>query len=45
MTLSQTRHQSKKAIQDLFDIAIDKIEFQSTRKEFEIDITMVIFLY
>jgi arginyl-tRNA synthetase len=26
-----------------FDIAIDKVEFQTTRKEFEGDITMVIF--
>jgi arginyl-tRNA synthetase len=33
----------KKAIQELFDVAIDKIEFQSTRREFEGDITMVIF--
>jgi arginyl-tRNA synthetase len=44
MTLSQILTPSiEKAIQDLFDIAIDKIEFQSTRKEFEGDITMVIF--
>ena len=33
----------EKAIQTLFDITIDKIEFQATRKEFEGDITMVIF--
>ncbi len=33
----------QKAIQELFDIIIDKIEFQQTRKEFEGDITMVIF--
>jgi arginyl-tRNA synthetase len=33
----------KKAIQALFDVAIDKVEFQTTRKEFEGDITMVIF--
>ncbi|HEU4789446.1 MAG TPA: arginine--tRNA ligase [Flavobacterium sp.] len=33
----------EKAIQTLFDVAIDKIEFQATRKEFEGDITMVIF--
>jgi arginyl-tRNA synthetase len=33
----------KRAIQELFNIAIDKIEFQATRKEFEGDITMVIF--
>ena len=44
MTLSQLLTPSiEKAIQSLFDIAIDKIEFQSTRKEFEGDITMVIF--
>ena len=33
----------KTAIQSLFDVTIDKIEFQQTRKEFEGDITMVIF--
>ena len=33
----------KNAIQELFDVTIEKIEFQSTRKEFEGDITMVIF--
>jgi len=33
----------EKAIQTLFDVTIDKIEFQTTRKEFEGDITMVIF--
>lgn len=33
----------KKAITELFEAAIDKIEFQSTRKDFEGDITMVIF--
>ena len=44
MTLSQLLSPSiEKAIQSLFDIAIDKIEFQSTRKEFEGDITIVIF--
>jgi arginyl-tRNA synthetase len=44
MTLSQILKPSiEKAIQALFDIAIDKIEFQTTRKEFEGDITMVIF--
>ena len=31
------------AIQNLFEVAVDKIEFQATRKEFEGDITMVIF--
>ncbi|MFA9193922.1 arginine--tRNA ligase [Flavobacterium sp. FBOR7N2.3] len=44
MTLSQTLTPSiKNAIQVLFDISIDKVEFQATRKEFEGDITMVIF--
>ncbi|MES2240096.1 MAG: arginine--tRNA ligase [Bacteroidota bacterium] len=44
MTLSQTLTPSiKNAIQVLFDITVDKIEFQATRKEFEGDITMVIF--
>ena len=33
----------EKAIQTLFDVSIDKIEFQATRKEFEGDITMIIF--
>ena len=33
----------KNAIQELFDATVEKIEFQSTRKEFEGDITMVIF--
>jgi arginyl-tRNA synthetase len=32
-----------KSIQVLFDVTIDKIEFQTTRKEFEGDITVVIF--
>ena len=35
--------QIKKAIQVLFDVSIEKIEFQTTRKEFEGDITMVLF--
>ena len=44
MTLSQILKPSiEKAIQALFDITIDKVEFQTTRKEFEGDITMVIF--
>ena len=44
MTLSQILKPSiEKAIQALFDIVIDKVEFQTTRKEFEGDITMVIF--
>ncbi|MCF6128115.1 arginine--tRNA ligase [Flavobacterium sp. AS60] len=33
----------QKATQQLFDASIDKVEFQITRKEFEGDITMVIF--
>src|SRR6187431_56579 len=33
----------EKAIQTLFDVTIDKVEFQTTRKEFEGYITMVIF--
>ncbi len=32
-----------KAIQEVFDVTIEKIEFQATRKDFEGDITMVIF--
>lgn len=44
MSLSQILTPSiHKAIQSLFDVTVDKIEFQSTRKEFEGDITMVIF--
>jgi arginyl-tRNA synthetase len=33
----------QKAIQELFDIAIDTFEFQATRKDFEGDITVVVF--
>jgi arginyl-tRNA synthetase len=33
----------QKAVQELFDIAIDSFEFQATRKEFEGDITVVVF--
>jgi arginyl-tRNA synthetase len=33
----------QKAVQELFGLSIDKIEFQITRKDFEGDITMVIF--
>lgn len=33
----------KKAVQQLFDITIEKVEFQATRKDFEGDITVVIF--
>jgi len=44
MSLSQILTPSiQKAIQALFDITVDKIEFQTTRKEFEGDITMVLF--
>ena len=44
MTLAQILTPSiEKAILDLFDVNLEKIEFQSTRKEFEGDITMVIF--
>ena len=44
MTLSQILTPSiEKAVQILFEITIEKVEFQSTRKEFEGDITMVIF--
>ncbi|HEY4617954.1 MAG TPA: arginine--tRNA ligase [Flavobacterium sp.] len=44
MTLSQILTPSiEKAVQALFNIVIDKVEFQTTRKEFEGDITMVIF--
>ncbi|MEL1252714.1 arginine--tRNA ligase [Flavobacterium sp. DGU38] len=44
MSLSQILTPSiQSAIQALFDVSVDKIEFQATRKEFEGDITMVIF--
>ena len=44
MSLSQILTSSiQKSIQALFDVTVDKIEFQTTRKEFEGDITMVIF--
>ena len=44
MSLSQILTPSiQKAIQALFDVTVDKIEFQTTRREFEGDITMVIF--
>ena len=33
----------KKAVNELFNVSLDKVEFQTTRKEFEGDITMVIF--
>jgi arginyl-tRNA synthetase len=44
MTVSQIlTFQIEKAIKAIFEISIDKVEFQMTRKEFEGDITMVIF--
>ncbi|MCF8322123.1 MAG: arginine--tRNA ligase [Flavobacterium sp.] len=44
MTLTQLLKPSiEKAIQTLFNVDVETIEFQSTRKEFEGDITMVIF--
>ncbi len=44
MTLSDILIPSiKKAIHTLFDVSIEKIEFQTTRKEFQGDTTMVIF--
>jgi arginyl-tRNA synthetase len=33
----------QKAVKELFDVTLDRVEFQITRKEFEGDITMVIF--
>ena len=33
----------KKAVQELFNITIERVEFQATRKDFEGDITVVIF--
>jgi arginyl-tRNA synthetase len=44
MKLSQilTKH-IQVAVQELFNITVDKVEFQLTRKDFEGDITMVIF--
>lgn len=44
MTLSQIlTPQIEKAVLALFDVSLEKIEFQVTRREFEGDITMVIF--
>jgi arginyl-tRNA synthetase len=44
MTLSQIlTPQIEKAVLALFEITLDKVEFQATRREFEGDITMVIF--
>lgn len=33
----------QEAVQNVFDLSIDKVEFQATRKDFEGDITMVVF--
>lgn len=33
----------KKAVHDLYDVALETVEFQSTRKDFEGDITVVVF--
>lgn len=44
MSLVAILHPSiQKAITTLFEVSVEKIEFQSTRKDFEGDITMVIF--
>jgi len=44
MTLHQMLiPQIQKAVQELFDLSIDKVEFQATRKDFEGDVTMVVF--
>jgi len=33
----------KQAVQQLFDLTIDRVEFQATRRDFEGDVTMVVF--
>lgn len=33
----------KQAVQQLFDLPIDRVEFQATRRDFEGDVTMVVF--
>jgi arginyl-tRNA synthetase len=44
MTLQETlTNHILKAVQSLFDLSIDKVEFQATRKDFEGDVTMVVF--
>ncbi|MBQ0117056.1 MAG: arginine--tRNA ligase [Flavobacterium sp.] len=44
MTLSQLLTNTiQNAVKELFGVALDKVEFQATRKEFEGDITVVIF--
>ena len=44
MTLHQTLTiHIQKAVVEIFDLTIEKVEFQATRKDFEGDITMVVF--
>jgi arginyl-tRNA synthetase len=44
MTLQETLTiHIQKAVQSLLDLSIDKVEFQATRKDFEGDVTMVVF--
>ena len=44
MTLHQIlTEQIQDAIQELFNLTIETIEFQATRKDFEGDVTMVVF--
>lgn len=44
MTLHQTlTTHIQKAVNEIFDLTIEKVEFQATRKDFEGDITMVVF--
>ncbi len=44
MTLQETLTKHiLEAVQSVFDLTIDKVEFQATRKDFEGDITMVVF--
>ena len=44
MTLHQTlTTHIQKAVVEIFDLTIEKVEFQATRKDFEGDITMVVF--
>lgn len=44
MTLTQIlTPKIQEAIQALFDVSLDKVEFQATRREFEGDITVVVF--
>ena len=44
MTLQETLTiHIQKAVHSLFDLSLDKVEFQATRKDFEGDVTMVVF--